>query len=82
MGMTMLRKNFRFNLESMLDTAGRGSRSQLARYLGVSPAFVSQLISGDVEPSLERVEEIAAFFGIHDVEMFSTPRAISKPSRN
>lgn len=62
--MYVIAEDFRHNLANLLARQGRGAKGDLARYLEVAPSFVTQLIKGDVTPSLERVEQIANYFQV------------------
>ena len=61
--------DFRDNLNHYLSKRGHGSRAMLANYLGVSPAYITQLANGERRPNLERIEQIANYFGIAPATM-------------
>lgn len=65
----MLADSFRNNLQRMLDGCGRGVRSQLARHLDVSPAYISRLLAGHAIPNLDTIERVAAFFHLPPTRM-------------
>ena len=70
----MLKENFRLNLIHLLDKQGRGARSGLARHLDVSLPFISQLCDGSCVPTLDRIEQIAAYFKIKGHRMLAEPK--------
>lgn len=70
----MLSDNFRDNLADYLERQGWGAQSRLAEHLGVKPPFITQLLKGDCDPSLERIEQIAEFFGVTGARMLKAPR--------
>ena len=83
----MVKENFIGNLELLISREGRGAKARLARHLGVSAPAITHLLTGKNSPSLDRVEEIAEFFGVSGVSLLTSPaknRAGSKrhPLRN
>lgn len=54
----VLVENFRENVKQLLQERNM-SRSDLARTMGVSPAYVTQLLTGSHEPGLRVVEKVA-----------------------
>lgn len=52
-------KHFATALSEIIDRAYNGNRSQLAKLVEVSPSTIGRFCSGDVEPTLERVDAIA-----------------------
>jgi transcriptional regulator with XRE-family HTH domain len=53
-------------------------QSQLARRLRMSPAYVSRLCSGQIEPSLEAALRIAHYFGKPVELIFQLAEAVQK----
>jgi uncharacterized protein (TIGR02147 family) len=71
-------ENYRDYLTESLEAQGRGSRLKLAEFLGCQPSFVSQVLSGKNELSLEHAQRInlflnhgkvAALYFIHMVQL-------------
>lgn len=60
---TVICEDFRLNVIRLLEKQGI-TRSQLARRIGCSPSFVSQILNGDHEPGLRVVEKFAAALGV------------------
>jgi transcriptional regulator with XRE-family HTH domain len=58
MDIMALQKTFVANLRAMLTENGL-NQSDLAQRLGVTPAYVSQLLSGHRTPHLETLEKLA-----------------------
>lgn len=56
---TVICDDFRFNVNRILQQRGL-SRSDLARRMGCSPAFVTQLLSAPYDPGLKVVDRVAA----------------------
>ena len=55
-------EDYRGYLESRLDAAGRGSRLRLASFIECQPSFISQVLSGKNELSLEHAHKMNHFF--------------------
>jgi transcriptional regulator with XRE-family HTH domain len=55
--------NFVENVRWLMEVRGISQRD-LAQYLGTSPAYVSQVLTFKMFPSLARAEEIAFRFGV------------------
>lgn len=59
--------DFREYVSFKLDEAGRGARLKLSSYIGCQPSFISQVMAGKNELSLEHAHKINLFFN-HDTE--------------
>jgi uncharacterized protein (TIGR02147 family) len=62
--------DYRLFLKHALETTvpSRGARSRLAHHLGCQSAFVSQVLAGKVDFSLEHAVRIGAFLGLSEAE--------------
>ena len=65
-----LQKTFVANLRAMLAEHGL-TQSELAGRLGVTPAYVSQLLSGHRTPQLETLEKLAKAMNCQAAELIS-----------
>lgn len=59
----MVCEDFRRNVVTLLELHGM-SRSDLARAMGVTPQFVTQLLNGARDPGLSLVERVAEAIGV------------------
>lgn len=59
----MVCDDFRNNVVTLLELNGM-SRSDLARAMGVTPQFVTQLLNGSHDPGLAQVEKVANAIGV------------------
>lgn len=64
----MVCDDFRMNVITLLEKRGM-SRSDLARAMGVTPQFVTQLLNGAREPGLAMVERVAEAIGVEVVAL-------------
>lgn len=55
-------------------------QTDLAAHLGVEPSTVSRWCSGEKRPRKERLHQIAAYFGVHPLELFNAS-VLSKRER-
>ena len=64
-------KSYKDFLRAELDSErfGRGSRLKLAQHLGVQMSFISQVLGGDHDFSVEHGLKISAFLGLHADEI-------------
>ena len=58
-----LRKIFSRNLNRLLQSSGH-NKTELANYMGVSTSTVSDWCNGNKYPRMDKVEKIAAWFGV------------------
>ena len=60
-------QDFREYLSVRLDSLGRGTRQRLAQFMDCQPSFISQVLNGKNELSLEHAHKLNLFFN-HDTE--------------
>lgn len=65
--------DFRANVNATLAKQGI-SRSELASRMGVSAAYISQILNGDHEPGLRVVERIAEALGVQAATLLKKNR--------
>lgn len=73
----MIVDNFRANIEIQLAAKG-WSRSEFARRLGKSPAYVTQVLNKRHDPGLRVVEEWSDALHVKPWDMLRKPRKLVK----
>ena len=63
-----LARAFRANVRGLMDEAGM-TQSQLSEKLGVTPSFVSQMLSGHRDPGLDSLEQFAKVLGVKAADL-------------
>ena len=71
-----LYENFVGNVTVILEQRGL-SRADLARQMGVTPSFVTQILNGTREPGLGVIERVAASLGVAPAHLL---REIRQPA--
>lgn len=73
-------EDYREYLNARLDSTGRGARLKLASYIQTQPSFVSQVLSGKNELSLEHAHKMNLFLnhGTEEAQYFLTLVLLSK----
>lgn len=70
-------KHFRTNLRAAMDSRGLSHRA-MGHLADVPYSYLSKILMGHVEPSLERAEHLAKTLGFSLAEMLVNPRKFSR----
>jgi len=69
--------NFRDNLKTALE-ARKMPKAELARKISSSSAYVFRVLSGEIDPGLDRCEDMANALGLEIRDMLLDPRIFSR----
>lgn len=69
------------NLRQLMDASELKTQSQLAKASGVSQTNISNIMRGEILPTIGTVEALAAAFGLESWQLLTPNLAISLASR-
>lgn len=69
--------NFRANLRTALDSK-KMPKAELARKIESSSAYVFRVLSGEIDPGLDRCEDMANALGLEIRDMLIDPKIFSR----
>ena len=60
---------FTLALRRLFERHPHANQTELARFVGVTPQAVQQWVAGATQPSPERIEKVAQFFGVRAADL-------------